>query len=128
MKQYNSFFYLFVLFELFLKNSIIKAYPMKGMITFMFRRKEEVKYTKEQLHRNIALTTAVLIIIEALFITLIIVQKRFYMIWAPIVVVILYVVALLFDLGRLKDLEEEENEAIENNTSIVEKETKNEEK
>ena len=101
---------------------------MKGMITFMFRRKEEVKYTKEQLHRNIALTTAVLIIIEALFITLIIVQKRFYMIWAPIVVVILYVVALLFDLGRLKDLEDEKNEAIENNTSIVEKETNNEEK
>lgn len=98
------------------------------MITFMFRRKEEVKYTKEQLHRNIALTTAVLIIIEALFITLIIVQKRFYMIWAPIVVVILYVVALLFDLGRLKDLEDEKNEAIENNTSIVEKETNNEEK
>lgn len=94
----------------------------------MFRRKEEVKYTKEQLHRNIALTTAVVIIILAILITLIIIQKRLYMIWSPFVVLIFYAVALIFDLGRLKDLEDEKNEAIENNTSIVEKETNNEEK
>lgn len=94
----------------------------------MFRRKEEVKYTKEQLHRNIALTTSVVIIILAMLITLIIIQKRLYMIWSPFVVLIFYAVALFFDLGRLKDLEDEKNEAIENNTSIVEKETNNEEK
>ena len=95
----------------------------------MFRKKEEPKYTKEQLHRNIALTTAVVVIIEALFITLIIIQKRVNMIWAPIVVLALYLLTLFFDLGRLKDLEEENiNSTLEDNTSIDEKETKEEEK
>ena len=95
----------------------------------MFRKKEEPKYTKEQLHRNIALTTAVVVIIEALFIILIIIQKRVNMIWAPIVVLALYLLTLFFDLGRLKDLEEENlNSTLEENTSIDEKETKEEEK
>ena len=94
----------------------------------MFRKKEEPKYTREQLHRNIALTTAIVVIIEALFITLIIIQKRVNMIWAPIVVLALYLLTLFFDLGRLKDLEEEKNSTLEDNTSIDEKETKEEEK
>ena len=46
------------------------------------------------------------------------------MIWAPCAVILFYGVTLFFDLGRLKDLDEEETK-IDDNDSIVSNETKN---
>jgi fatty acid desaturase len=69
---------------------------------------EKKALTKEKIHRNIALTTAVIVIIEAILITLIIVRGTYYLLWAPFVFIIVYGFALFMDLGKLKDLKEEE--------------------
>ena len=69
---------------------------------------EKKALTKEKIHRNIALTTAVIVIIEAVLITLIIVRGTYYLLWAPFVFIIVYGFALFMDLGKLKDLKEEE--------------------
>jgi fatty acid desaturase len=69
---------------------------------------EKKALTKEKIHRNIALTTAVIVIIEAILITLIIVRGTYYLLWTPFVFVIVYGFALFMDLGKLKDLKEEE--------------------
>lgn len=71
---------------------------------------EKKALTKEKIHRNIALTTAVIviIIIEAILITLIIVRGTYYLLWTPFVFIIVYGFALFMDLGKLKDLKEEE--------------------
>ena len=69
---------------------------------------EKKALTKEKIHRNIALTTAVIVIIEAVLITLIIVRGTYYLLWAPFVFIIVYGFALFMDLGKLKDLKKEE--------------------
>jgi fatty acid desaturase len=69
---------------------------------------EKKALTKEKIHRNIALTTAVIVIIEAILITLIIVRGTYYLLWTPFVFIIVYGFALFMDLGKLKDLKEEE--------------------
>jgi fatty acid desaturase len=69
---------------------------------------EKKALTKEKIHRNIALTTALIVIIEAILITLIIVRGTYYLLWTPFVFVIVYGFALFMDLGKLKDLKEEE--------------------
>jgi fatty acid desaturase len=69
---------------------------------------EKKALTKEKIHRNIALTTALIVIIEAILITLIIVRGTYYLLWAPFVFIIVYGFALFMDLGKLKDLKEEE--------------------
>lgn len=69
---------------------------------------EKKALTKEKIHRNIALTTAVIVIIEAVLITLIIVRGAYYLLWTPFVFIIVYGFALFMDLGKLKDLKEEE--------------------
>ena len=69
---------------------------------------EKKALTKEKIHRNIALTTALIVIIEAVLITLIIVRGTYYLLWTPFVFIIIYGFALFMDLGKLKDLKEEE--------------------
>jgi ABC-type bacteriocin/lantibiotic exporter with double-glycine peptidase domain len=75
------------------------------------RRKERPQLTKDQIRRNIFLTTIVIVLIEVLLLTLIFVRKQYNLLWTPAIFVIVYFFALFMDFGKLKDLEnQEENE------------------
>lgn len=73
------------------------------------KTKERPKLSKEQIRRNIFLTTIVIGLIEVLLVTLIFVKQAYYLFWTPVIFIIVYAFALFMDLGKLKDLEEEES-------------------
>lgn len=73
------------------------------------KTKERPKLSKEQIRRNIFLTTIVIGLIEVLLVTLIFVKQAYYLFWTPVIFIIVYAFALFMDLGKLKDLDEEES-------------------
>lgn len=95
--------------------------------------KEKKPKSKKEIHRNTILVGIVLGICEVLFIYLIIANNKPSLIWAPILILALFATEVFFDIGKIKDLEEENkkqesqmDEEKEDNNTIVENQTKNE--